>query len=56
MFTGIVEELGEVVAIVPGEESSRITVRVPYFRPGLSELRGWTSVSYTSPAPLSDSM
>ena len=27
MFTGIVEELGEVVAIVPGEESSRITVR-----------------------------
>lgn len=27
MFTGIVEELGEVVAIVPVEESSRITVR-----------------------------
>ena len=27
MFTGIIEELGEVVAIEPGSDSSRITVR-----------------------------
>lgn len=27
MFTGIIEELGEVVAITPGPDSSRITVR-----------------------------
>jgi riboflavin synthase len=29
MFTGIVEELGEVVALEPGAESARITVRGP---------------------------
>lgn len=29
MFTGIVEELGEVVALEPGRESARITVRGP---------------------------
>jgi riboflavin synthase len=29
MFTGIVEELGEVVALEPGMESARITVRGP---------------------------
>jgi riboflavin synthase len=29
MFTGIVEELGEVVALEPGPESARITVRGP---------------------------
>ena len=29
MFTGIVEELGEVVGLVPGEASARITVRGP---------------------------
>jgi riboflavin synthase len=29
MFTGIVEELGHVVAVDPGEESARLTVRGP---------------------------
>ena len=29
MFTGIVEELGDVVAIEPGEDSARLTVRGP---------------------------
>jgi riboflavin synthase len=29
MFTGIVEELGEIVALEPGAESARITVRGP---------------------------
>jgi riboflavin synthase len=29
MFTGIVEELGEVIALEPGEDSARLTVRGP---------------------------
>ncbi|GAB3257732.1 riboflavin synthase [Kineosporia babensis] len=29
MFTGIVEELGQVVELVPGEDSARVTVRGP---------------------------
>jgi riboflavin synthase len=29
MFTGIIEELGQVVELVPGEDSARVTVRGP---------------------------
>ena len=40
MFTGIVEELGEVVGLQPGADSARITVRGPLVtegaRPGAS--------------------